>query len=51
MSIEDLEARFADRFDQRIADGMLAQANEHITGLPKYLGIQITGVGPGVVRR
>ena len=42
-----LEARYADRFDQRIADGMLAQANEHVTGVPEYLGIQITGVGPG----
>jgi 1,4-dihydroxy-2-naphthoyl-CoA hydrolase len=44
---EELAARFGERFDQRIADGMLARANEHITGLPEYLGMTITSVGPG----
>ena len=44
---DELSARFADRFDQRIADGMLARANDHITGVPEYLGMTITGVGAG----
>lgn len=38
---------FEERFDQRIADGMLARSNELITGLPEYLGMRISGVGPG----
>lgn len=44
---DELAARYADRFDQRIADGMLARANEHLSGVPEYLGMRITGVGPG----
>lgn len=45
--MSEQRVNFEERFDQRIADGMQAQANEHITGLPEYLGMTITGVGPG----
>lgn len=49
MTLDDaaLAAKYADRFDQRIADGMLARANGHITGVPEFLGMTITGVGAG----
>jgi uncharacterized protein (TIGR00369 family) len=44
---DDLSARYGDRFEQRIADGMLRQANDHVTGVPDYLGMRMTEVGPG----
>ena len=44
---EVLAERYADRFEQRIADGMLARANEHVTGMPEYLAIRMIEVGPG----
>jgi uncharacterized protein (TIGR00369 family) len=37
---------FAERFDQRIADGFL-QASKVVTGLPAYLGISVEELGPG----
>lgn len=42
-----LAARFGDRFDDAIAAGMLQRVNGHVTGVPEYLGMRITGVGPG----
>ena len=44
---DELVARYGDRFEQRVADGMLTQANERVTGVPEYLGMRITEVGPG----
>lgn len=45
--MSNLEEKFADRFDQRIATGMLERSGGHITGLPDYLGMRITAIGPG----
>ena len=44
---DELVARYGGRFEQRVADGMLTQANERVTGVPEYLGMRITEVGPG----
>lgn len=38
---------FEDRFDPRVADAMLKQAADHHGGLPGYLDLRITAVGPG----
>jgi acyl-CoA thioesterase len=46
-SDEELAARFGERFDQRVADGLLALAPDRATGVPDYLGMRIAGVGPG----
>jgi uncharacterized protein (TIGR00369 family) len=44
---EALAERFGDRFDQRTADGLRRIDPEHAPGVPQFLGMQITDVGPG----
>jgi 1,4-dihydroxy-2-naphthoyl-CoA hydrolase len=46
-SDEDLAARFGDRYDAQMADAMLAMANQRTTGVPDFLGMRFTGIGPG----
>lgn len=36
-------------FDRRIADGLIA-ANDHADGLPRFLGVRITSIEPGLLR-
>jgi len=38
-----------DTFDQEIAEGMV-RAHRGVTGLPKYLGIELEELGPGRLR-
>ena len=42
---DELTARFGDRFDQALADGMVDLDDSG--GVPGYLGMQFTEVGPG----
>jgi len=42
---DELIARYGDRFDQVLADGMVAIDDSG--GVPGYLGMQFTEVGPG----
>jgi uncharacterized protein (TIGR00369 family) len=46
-AVEVLAERFGDRFDQRVADGLRQVGPQHAPGVPDYLGMRITGVGPG----
>ena len=48
MSFEDLRSRFGDRFNVKIAEGMLAnEGSLPLIGIPDYLGMHFTDVGPG----
>lgn len=38
-----------DTYDPELADLMLTAGEEHLVGLPAYLGIKIVEVGPGTV--
>jgi uncharacterized protein (TIGR00369 family) len=40
------DADFSERFERRVADAMLAQANQG-SGVPGYLGIRMAEIGPG----
>jgi 1,4-dihydroxy-2-naphthoyl-CoA hydrolase len=42
----EMHAAAFEHFDQRIADGLI-QANDALTGLPKFLGARIVKVTPG----
>ena len=42
-----LAGRFGDRFDERAAEAMVVFSPERAPGVPAYLGLRITGVGPG----
>lgn len=44
---DELAARYTDRFDQQVAERLLVVAPEHAPGVPEYLGMRITGAGPG----
>jgi 1,4-dihydroxy-2-naphthoyl-CoA hydrolase len=43
---DELTARFGDRFDQTVGDWMVANGSDS-GGVPGYLGMRFTGVGPG----
>ena len=45
-----LEPRTLDKFDPEIAEQFLKTPGALLTGLPKYLGIEIVDVGPGTLR-
>ncbi len=40
---------FEDRYDAGVAERFL-KANDSLTGLPKFLGLRITDIGPGTLR-
>jgi uncharacterized protein (TIGR00369 family) len=44
---EVLAGRFGDRFDQKMADALLVDAPDRAPGVPAYLGLRVTAVGPG----
>jgi 1,4-dihydroxy-2-naphthoyl-CoA hydrolase len=44
--VTDLEARFAERYDARVAEAMVENDSAQ-PGLPKYLGMRIAANGPG----
>ena len=45
-----LDPRTLDKFDPEIAEKFLETPGALLTGLPKYLGIEIVDVGPGTLR-
>jgi uncharacterized protein (TIGR00369 family) len=42
-----LADRFGERFDAGVAEGLRRVGPEHAPGVPQFLGMQITEVGPG----
>lgn len=45
-----LDSKILDRYDPEIAEQFLKTPGALLTGLPKYLGIEIVDVGPGTLR-
>ena len=45
-----LDSKTLERYDPKIAENFLKTPGAALTGLPKYLGIEITDVGPGTLR-
>jgi uncharacterized protein (TIGR00369 family) len=45
-----LPAKTLEKFDSEIAEKFLKTPGALLTGLPKYLGIEIVDVGPGTLR-
>jgi uncharacterized protein (TIGR00369 family) len=48
--MSSLDPRTLDKFDPEIAEQFLKTPGALLTGLPKYLGIEIVDVGPGTLR-
>jgi uncharacterized protein (TIGR00369 family) len=44
---EELAARFGDRYDASYGKAMLERSAGALPGIPEYLGMRITDVGPG----
>jgi len=44
---DELAARFGDRYDARYGQAMLERSMGAVPGVPAYLGMKITDVGPG----
>ena len=48
MNADDLRSRFGERFNETMAAAMLAdEGSQPLTGIPDYLGMRFTDVGPG----
>ena len=45
-----LDAKTLEKYDPEIAENFLKTPGALLTGLPKYLGIEIVDVGPGTLR-
>jgi uncharacterized protein (TIGR00369 family) len=45
-----LDAKTLARYDPKIAENFLKTPEAMLTGLPKYLGIEIVDMGPGTLR-
>jgi len=45
-----LEPKMLERYDPEIAENFLKNPGGLLSGLPKYLGIEIVDVGPGTLR-
>ena len=45
-----LDPKILERYDSEIAETFLKQPGALLSGLPKYLGIEIVDVGPGTLR-
>ena len=46
-SADELAARFGDRYDADVGASMVARSSGHMPGIPEFLGLAITEVGPG----
>jgi len=44
-----MAANFSEKFNRQLADG-IKSANNAMTGLPQFLGCQITEIGPGFLK-
>ena len=44
-----MKADFSEKFNAQIAKGIMA-ANNAMTGLPKFLGCEVTELGPGTLK-
>jgi len=48
VDLDDLRSRYGERFDETVARAILAdEGSMPLTGIPDYLGMRFTDVGPG----